>query len=143
VKSGLTAMFSPQDIDKDLEKHISGSLSKTISVLTYVGENFVNLARNTKTYRDQTGNLRSSIGYTIAINGNIEKENLSGNPEGVSHAKDIAEEIVKANPTGIILIGFAGMEYASAVESKGYDVVSNSVPAADALLRELMRGLGL
>jgi len=119
-------MFSPQDIDKDL---VSSSLSKTISVLTYVGENFVNLARNTKTYRDQTGNLRSSIGYTIAINGNIEKENLSGNPEGVSHAKDIAEEIVKAADeidSFLIIIGTHGASGFEAfwVGSNAYKIVS-------------------
>jgi len=143
MKKGLTALFTSSDIDRDLANFESEVVSKTISVLSYTGEKFVNMARSTQTYKDQTGNLRSSIGYVIAIDGEIKKEEITGKPEGVSHAKDIANQVVNANPNGIILIGFAGMQYAAAVESKGYDVISNSVPAAAKLLSDLKRGLGL
>ena len=137
------ALFTSADIGRDLAKFQSKVITKTISVLSFVGEKFINLARSTQSYKDQTGNLRSSIGYVIAINGKIAKEKISGTSEGVSRAKDIANQVVSANPTGIVLIGFAGMEYSAAVESKGYDVISNSVPSADNLLRELKRGIGI
>jgi hypothetical protein len=100
-----------------------------------VGENFVNDARSIRTYKDQTGNLRSSIGYIIARDGNIIQENIEGKAEGRSQAKKIADEVLKENRKGFVLIVIAGMEYAAAVESKGYDVITGSVPAAKTLLK--------
>ncbi|GAH74567.1 unnamed protein product, partial [marine sediment metagenome] len=106
-----------------------------IWTLAMVGENFVNDARNIKTYKDQTGNLRSSIGYIIARDGNIIQENIEGKAEGRAQAKEIANEVLRENNKGFVLIVVAGMEYAAAVESKGYDVITGSVPAAKALLK--------
>jgi hypothetical protein len=139
---GLTAQFNTSDIDRDLLKFQIGANKKIISVLSYVGEQFVNAARRSQTYRDITGNLRSSIGYTIVVNGIIKKNNLSGTSEGQSRARGISNELA-VGTKGIVLIGFAGMEYSAAVESNGYDVITNSVKSASDLLNELKKGLGL
>jgi hypothetical protein len=127
--------FSQGDVDGRIDRFTVSIEQRIIWTLAMVGENFVNDARNTRTYKDQTGNLRSSIGYIIARDGNIIQENVEGKAEGKSQAKKIAEEVLKENNKGFVLIVIAGMEYAAAVESKGYDVITGSVPAAKALLK--------
>jgi len=127
--------FSQGDVDGRIDRFTVSIEQRIIWTLAMVGENFVNDARSIRTYKDQTGNLRSSIGYIIARDGNIIQENIEGKAEGRSQAKKIADEVLKENRKGFVLIVIAGMEYAAAVESKGYDVITGSVPAAKALLK--------
>jgi len=147
MKVKLTPRFDGKDVRKHLAIFGTEVMEATISVLTYVGESFVNSARNIATYHDQTGNLRSSIGYVIGIDGTIVKKNLSDarfkgvSTGGKERAVEIAKEILNENKKGYVLVGFAGMEYAAAVESKGFDVITNSVPAAGSLLKELKQYL--
>lgn len=72
-------------------------------------------------YDDQTGNLRSSIGFRIYKDGNpIEDGGFEsiGGPDGVDKAKnalDLYNDKIPVN--GWTLLVVAGMNYASAVES--------------------------
>lgn len=141
--NSLKASFTMSDIDEELSNFQSDATKRIIRVLTYVGEHAVNLARNGKTYHDQTGNLRSSIGYIIGIEGRIKKENIEGTSEGVSRAKELADKVLGESKEGYVLIVFAGMNYASAVESKGYDVISNSILPANEMFSEIKKGLNL
>ena len=135
--------FSQGDIDGRINRFTVSIEQRIIWTLAMVGENFVNEARSLRTYKDQTGNLRSSIGYIIARDGNIIQENIEGKAEGRSQAKKIAEEVLRENKKGFVLIVIAGMEYAAAVESKGYDVITGSVPAAKALLKSKIKEYSL
>ncbi|MCK4447168.1 MAG: hypothetical protein KAW56_08800 [Candidatus Marinimicrobia bacterium] len=136
---GLIPGFSQADINRRINNWVVSIEQRIIWTLAMVGEKFVNDARNTKTYQDQTGNLRSSIGYIIAKDGIIIQENVEGKAEGRAHAKEVAREVLRENPKGFILIVVAGMEYACAVESKGYDVITGSIPAAKALLKKKIK----
>jgi len=140
---GLIPEFSQGGVNNRIDRFVMSIEKRIILTLAMVGESFVNDARNTKTYHDQTGNLRSSIGYIIAKNGEIIQENTQGTSEGQSHAREIANEVLRQNTKGFILIGVAGMEYAAAVEAKGYDVITGSVPAAKALLKSKIKEYGL
>ena len=139
MRGNLTAVFSAQDIERRLSSFISGKQKKILHALAYVGEYFVNSARNISTYRDHTGNLRSSIGYIIGFDGEQIKKNMSGSSEGINQAEKVAAEILRKSKHGFVLIGFAGMEYAAAVESKGYDVITNSIPGATEMLSDFKR----
>ena len=132
---GLIPGFSQANINKRISNWVVSIEQRIIWTLAMVGEQFVNDARNIQTYQDQTGNLRSSIGYIIARDGMIIQENVEGKPEGLAKAKGVAREVLRENSKGFILIVVAGMEYAAAVESKGYDVITGSIPAAKALLK--------
>lgn len=136
---GLIPGFSQANINKRITNWVVSIEQRIIWTLAMVGEQFVNDARNTQTYQDQTGNLRSSIGYIIAKNGIIIQENIEGKAEGRAHAKEVASEVLRESPKGFILIVVAGMEYAAAVESKGYDVITGSIPAAKALLKKKIK----
>ena len=135
--------FSQGDIDRRIDRFKVNIEQRIIWTLAMAGEKFVNDARSTQTYQDQTGNLRSSIGYIIARDGNIIQENIEGKAEGTAQARKIANEVLRENKKGFILIGFAGMEYAAAVEAKGYDVITGSIPGVKDLLKAKVKEYSL
>lgn len=112
--------------------------------LRRIGEQFVRNAREQANFTDRTGNLRSSIGYVILKDGDQLYDNfrsVSGGPDGVAKAQEVIEEAKRNFPTGYVLIGVAGMDYAAAVESKGYDVITNSAGIAEVSLKTTVQQL--
>lgn len=74
-----------------------------------------------KSWYDQTGNLRSSVGYVIAHNKNIIQystfNQVKQGSEGVKTGKDLAKELAKRYSNNYVLIVVAGMNYAEFVEA--------------------------
>lgn len=118
-----------------------------IELLVRVGEEFVKIAREQGNYQDRTGNLRSSIGYAIVVDGKIVNENFSLSEEGsdkntgLATAQRLCETIAGENATGYILIGVAGMNYAAKVEASGRDVVGMAAVKAEEKAKTLARKL--
>lgn len=113
--------------------------------LSYVGEQCVNAARDTNSYKDRTGNLRSSVGYILVKNGTViksdfkqEKDGKTGFEEGPKFAKSLVKEF----PRGIALIVVAGMNYAHYVAVRGYDVLDSAQITAERLVPDIMKKLG-
>jgi len=131
----MPALFTTAMIQTKIDKFVSDKMLKVYRTLMYIGEEFVNNARlkdkSMGGFGDITGNLRSSIGYAILHDGISKKVNLIGKAEGKDKAKELIAELSKKYNKGFVLIGFAGMEYAAAVESKGYDVITGSTPSAN------------
>lgn len=112
--------------------------------LKRVGETFITNARNNGAYKDRTGNLRSSIGYVILKNGEQVYQAFPGKKgEGKTKAKEVIEAAIADFPLGYVLIVVAGMEYAAAVESKGFDVLSGSSKIAEQDLKLAMQQIKL
>ena len=111
------------DIERDTQQQKESLFEKILNSFIYAAEEFIVNARGQMqdhamgTYKDQTTNLRNSIGYFIFFNGELVREK---NEIGTNRAE--VEEFV--NPDGFQLILIAGMNYASYVESKGYNVIS-------------------
>lgn len=105
---------------------------RIVTMLSKLGEECVNEARKNGSYRDDTGNLRSSVGYLIAVDGSIQKQSFApiGNAKdgdtGVKKAEAFAHDVVKNFTHDIVLIIVAGMEYASYVANRGYDVLDSA-----------------
>lgn len=112
--------------------------------LQRTGEKFIKNARLNASFTDRTGNLRSSFGYIIIKNGSDVAEGFAGGKgkEGKEAAQRVIEEVKQKFPSGYVLIGVAGMEYAAAVESLGYDVITGSSQQAEIELRKAMVELG-
>jgi len=141
---GLTPLYTSNDVKEVFDTFIEDVDVQLIQLFAYVGEEFVNLARNKKppqSFTDRTGNLRSSIGYVVALDGEVKIGDFEGTGEGKARAKELVKEVLSDSSTGIVLIGVAGMQYASYVESRGRDVISGSVPKASKILKELKEGL--
>ena len=81
-------------------------------------------------FEDHTGNLRSSIGFKLFVDGEPVMENyrkvLNGN-EGIAKGKALADEVgQRCEQDQIMLVVTAGMEYAIYVESRGRDVIASA-----------------
>lgn len=117
------------------------------NTLCYAGEKCIEEARDGGTYIDQTGNLRSSIGYAVLMNGQVIQydcaDKVKDGDEGVSEGlKFLQSRIKKARKKGIVLIVTAGMNYAEYVEAKGYVVLSSAELKAPDIVRQLMTSIG-
>lgn len=96
----------------------------TIRALSKLGEQCVTKIRDRagdKSWYDQTGNLRSSVGYVIAHNKNIIQystfNQVKQGSECVKTGKDLAKELAKRYSNNYVLIVVAGMNYAEFVEA--------------------------
>ena len=141
---GLTPLYTSNDVKEVFDTFVEDVDVQLIQLFAYVGEEFANTARDKKppqSFTDRTGNLRSSIGYVVALDGEVQMINLEGKEEGKARAKELVQEVLADESAGIVLIGFAGMHYASHVEATKKDVITGSIPKASEILKELKAGL--
>lgn len=160
MKSGLS-------YDKGVFKQLADAMAKRVEyventiefqLINAVGPMTVVNAREKSTFQDQTGNLRSSMGFVLAKDGkiletggftqvqgngenmaivsfktkegkevNFHAKGISGDGhEGLVNGKQYAEELARNAGKGYVLIIVAGMNYAGYVESKGFDVLTQT-----------------
>lgn len=95
----------------------------------------------TPRYKDRTANLTSSIGYLIQNNGKVLHSGFPGSGVGRTIGEAVAKETAARFPAELVLIVVAGMQYAAAVESKGYDVLTGSGFIAEKELKEALQAM--
>lgn len=126
---------------KDIEKEASGIRRKAILRLSRIGEMYIEQARSHKglkkegkgnDYEDQTTNLRNANSYAVYEDGIPIFENF-GRPETQAFFES------KKNGLGLELIVGNGMEYASFVEGKNFDVCSSGFLKVESEVRKLMK----
>jgi hypothetical protein len=140
----ITPTFRMADIDKFIENKFQRIDQAIISRFQFIGEAFVKNARENGEYKDQTGNLRNSIGYIIlkdgveiksnfkksatvvALTKNGKQKTTTGATDGLNKGMAYARELGQKHLKGYCLIVVAGMEYAMAVEARGKDVLTAS-----------------
>ena len=139
-----------EEIERYVDEQVSRLRQVLLRNLAYIGEQCLNAARQTDSYKDQTGNLRSSIGYVIVENGRIIKaSNFAPSDKGTDKSKGqkvgkaYAKKLAALFPSGITLLIVAGMNYAAYVSAKGYDVLDSSELKADLLTENMLKQLGL
>lgn len=136
-------------VNASVQRAVDTIHAKAIRRLAYIGEMCINEARGKNngsqkgSYTDQTGNLRSSIGYVIADNGNIVDSSsfdvVKQGSQGSADGRSFAQRIAASYPSNLVLIVVAGMNYAVHVQHKGYDVLAS----AETLARDLVRKMKL
>lgn len=133
------------DISARFRQFRKAIVEKQIERLQRLGEMCVTQARGVPPsvgFHDQTGNLRSSIGYMVFVDGvpvyQLTFEQVSpqaahkdgvtydGGKKGEAYCREIGE-----NTTGVCLVVVAGMDYATYVESKGRDVLTSAEHLAE------------
>jgi hypothetical protein len=165
MKIMLSADFDYNEINKSLREVVDRVQQVTLNQLKQVGLQVVRDARSkipTKEYHltasearvaaklvggsinlssadgfnDDTGNLRSSIGFIILYDGQIVHREFklstigTDKTTGLDHGVEYAEKLGTEHTSGWVLIIVAGMEYASWVEALGYDVITGSTLGA-------------
>lgn len=149
---GLKPRFSKIDIQKAIEAQKKNIENAIISRLEMVGWEFVKMAREKTAaqggFNDQTGNLRSSIGFIVLKNGEPITENFEASLKGtdkqggIKKGKKYIKELSPEFSNGFALIVVAGMEYAAAVENRLHkDVITGSSLIAETNLRNAMARL--
>lgn len=135
------------EINSYIERKLEIWRQLLIRNFSYVGEQVLNAARSTNSYKDQTGNLRSSLGYVVAVDGRVADISsfavVKNGQEGSKTGADYARKLARKYPKGIVLIVCAGMNYAAYVSAKGYDVEDSAELLADRLVPQMLRQLGL
>lgn len=131
---------------KALDNQLQKAEDHSLEVLQYAGESFVRAARENRQFKDQTGNLQSSIGYVIAKDRKIILQSFQGlgnskTKKGEEAGLRLAKAVLINVPTGWALIGVAGMEYGIYVEAMGKDVITGSIPETRKIIREVTREL--
>lgn len=165
--------FTEDDVKSQIDAEMQKFYRQILNILSYTGYQFVKNARSKApsvgwhkdapdllvaaklagaslslsqagSFNDQTGNLRSSIGFIILQNGQIIKSHFPitlGGADGVAAGEAVASELRLEYPSGFVLVLVAGMEYASFVEAKGYDVISGSAITAKSQLAKYLKRL--
>lgn len=146
-KSGLIPLWTDSDVNSFYSYFTDRAEDKIFQMLSAAGERYIEVARKTGSYKDHTGNLRSSVGYMIFRDGkrvadNFEKsQNGTDRQTGVTKARRLAKKIALEVDTGWVLILTAGMEYAARVEALGYDVATSGTIQSEEYLRETSKNL--
>jgi hypothetical protein len=137
------------EIRVNIEAFKGRIINSLIQRLAYIGEECVRVARQRGNYNDITGNLRSSIGYTILLNGDEVIRGSSADyrkvtksdKNGVDEGKKLLDKIKADYPQGLALIVCAGMNYAAYVENIHHrDVLTSAELVAESLAEKLLKG---
>lgn len=112
------------EINAAIQAEIERADILTIRALSLLGEMCVIEAKDRpqeSSWYDQSGNLRSSIGYVIVRDGKIvtysEFNQVKQGSDGVKEGKELAQELARKYTSGYALIVVAGMNYAELVEA--------------------------
>lgn len=131
----MKANFS---IERFADNVVENIIQKVINAFLELGERCVAQARDKGSYQDRTGNLRNSIGYVVLRDG----VKVGGSNPIRQEGKKFLEELSSKYRNGIVLIIVAGMNYATYVETRNYDVLTSAELLAERLVPKLLKDLG-
>ena len=125
-----------------IEQYVQDKVAAFTEYLTrqlcYIGEAALKAAREKgsfKDYTDRSGNLRNSTGYVVAIGGKIVATAGFDKSEGLPFAKELA---TTTDADGVLVV-CAGMNYATYVSARGYDVLDSAELEAQRMANELIK----
>ncbi|QBQ41204.1 hypothetical protein E2P86_08555 [Sphingobacterium psychroaquaticum] len=133
---------------KDIEREIEAETIKHLSAVLERGVELVrNKITNEKAYQDHTGNLRSSTGFIIVKDGKVVHQSFKESPVGTDRQTGLKNGLkaaldVMRESTGWGVVLVSGMEYASWVQSRGYDVLKGAYLGLDKALRQAFNEIG-
>lgn len=151
AKYGFSAAFGKGEVHNTFAEYALRIHRAIETVMQFIGEECVRIAREQGTYNDITGNLRNSVGYVLVRNGDIICKNFeervaskvvdAANGKGILQGQALAEELAKRFTKGYALIVVAGMHYAHYVESLNKDVLDSAERYAQQRVPKLMQML--
>ena len=140
---GIEAQFTKEEVQERFDAFLGQIQELQINRLQKLGEMCVSHARSIpkeQGFEDQTGNLRSSIGYAVFVDGvaiHSFYNEVNGGAVGAKAGQELSAKIGERT-NGVCLVVTAGMNYALYVESRGRDVIASAEQLAE---RELPRML--
>lgn len=149
-KGVIVSKTDMRKLKSNLQAKMKDITALLVKQLSFIGEECVRIARESGEYNDITGNLRSSIGYVVLVDGkpaNSGKSKLYSGEKGNGEAGPPAAEALLLKlqskfPWGVVLIVCAGMKYAAYVEAVHHkDVLTSAELKAESLAKKLLHGL--
>lgn len=149
----ITSNLKPADIRAMINERIERKKQALFVRLFYIAEECLNNARTSHNvnggYKNQTGNLQSSIGYCIIDNGEIVKAGewkatpgTENGKKGMEKGMEYLRQMAEAQPqNGIIFLMVAGMPYAKYVEAMSLDVLETSEDMAARKIKAMIHKL--
>ncbi|MCM1361756.1 MAG: hypothetical protein NC235_07625 [Clostridiales bacterium] len=131
---GIRASYTDDMINRYFTQVSSIIKDEIMTTLSYLGEQSVARIRNRSgndSWFDQTGNLRSSIGYAVVDHGRKVIESafaqVKNGIEGSNEGKKLIDELISEYSNTYALIVVAGMNYADNVEAmENKDVLAST-----------------
>lgn len=122
-------------VRQTMDEYSRRCLKAAMRDMTYLGEQCVTEARKNHTYKDQTGNLTSSVGYVLSNNGQVVSRSAfeAVRPTGTQGAQDgkqYAEQMARMLPGKTAIVVVAGMMYGKYVAARGYNVLDSALTLA-------------
>ena len=154
----IRSVFKKAGIRNQIKRHMEVVDKAIIYGLTAIGEECLSQARIKGSYKDQTGNLRSSTGYAVLRDGKIVvqstfervvpkgdnktfKKQVLQEFDGSQKGRERIEELLPQYPKGYVLIVVAGKEYAGYVMARGYDVLDSAWLKAEEMLPKELKAI--
>ena len=147
-KGVIVSKTDMRKLKAGLQAKMKDIVALLVKQLSFIGEECIRIAR--ESYNDITGNLRSSIGYVVLVDGkpvvtgaSKQYSGKDGNGEaGPPAAEALLQSLQAKFPWGVVLIVCAGMKYAAYVEAVHHkDVLTSAELKAESLAKKLLNGL--
>ncbi len=148
---GMKMTTPMSDVDAWFAQKAKAAENAILSVLTEIGLRCVTAARDNGSYTDQTGNLRSSIGFCVMKHGKSVRQLFAdelhdgkpSNSDGIAESKrTVVTLTAQYSQWEYCLVVVAGMSYAVYVEGRGKDVLTSAELLAERLVPRLLGQLG-
>ena len=125
---------------KNYEKKMTDEL---VVALVEAGKKIIEIAKDSHTYKNRTGNLEASTGFGVVIKGKLIGHGgfdggLHGGNVGLNKLEQLVSE-VDSNESAIIVV--AGMDYAAYVERCGYLILDDARFKGDTILSGLLNNI--
>ena len=139
----IDVITPPSDINTAVDEFMGGNEKAILETLKYIGQKCEDAGKMGGSYKDQTGNLRASVRYRVIRDGEVIENSAPGNSLGAEKGDELLDKLAFAySMDGDVLVVVAGMQYAAAVEAKGFNVITNSELLAEQLVPQLMAKFG-
>lgn len=138
--------FDMTRIDAYIERRVEERILEVVALLRAKGLEYTRVAREkigaNKPYTNRTFNLVSSVGFTIARDGQVVESYFplfNTGSEGQAKGKTFGELKAKelSGKDDIVLVLVAGEDYASYVQGRGFDVISGASDEFEAFLKQI------
>lgn len=125
-----------REVEQWLNDMVDDDIAESIDIATTIGEEALTIARAEHIYTTRSGNLQSSCGFAVTVNGEVvtrsqfKAEPGNINPDGKTGADNgsafLDQCLQSSTKQGVELTMVAGMNYASYVEDWGGDVLNSA-----------------
>ncbi len=148
MKIGLEIVTDMNVLAQEIQKEIDAETLKHLIKILSVGVEKVRKKMEGMPYQDHTGNLNSSTGFIIYHDAKVVHRDFRESDKGTDKTTGLKEglslalaELRESSGWGVVLM--SGMEYASWVQGRGYDVLLSASANLDSILKESFEEIGI